>query len=61
MLLKYGDMIQTRKWLGVFVIVCSFACLFKEFAIFFVQQIVFSSKKTYDWMKKNDIGRREIT
>ena len=53
-------MIQTRKQHGVFVFVWSLACLFKEFAIFLVQQIDFSSKKTYNWMKKNDIGRREI-
>ncbi len=25
-----GDMIQARKWLGVFVIIWSFACLFNE-------------------------------
>ena len=29
--------------------------------ISFVQQIEFSSKKIYNWMKKNAIGRKEIT
>ena len=45
-------MIQTWKLLRVFVKVWSFACLFKESEIFIVQQIEFSSKKNYNWIKK---------
>ncbi len=44
-----------------------FSCLYgvlhvclNNLQFLFVQQIDFSSKKTYNWMKKNDIGQREI-
>lgn len=41
-----------RDSIRVSVIVLSFDCLFAKFVNFFVQQIDFSSNKTYNWMKK---------
>ncbi len=38
-----------------------FRFLFVKFVNFFVQQIEFSSRKIYNWMKKNIVGRKEIT
>ena len=60
MLLKYGRYEINTEMVRSFRDSLQFRLFVKRICNFFVQQIDFSSKKTYNWMKKNDIGRREI-